>query len=41
MPSFRIEVADEQAIVPIDARRLKQAVRCVLEGEGLTAAVVM
>ena len=40
MPRFRIEVANEQTIMPIDARRLKQAVRRVLQGEGLTDAVV-
>jgi probable rRNA maturation factor len=40
MPRFRIEVADEQTIVPVDARRLKQAVRRVLAEERITAAVV-
>ena len=40
MPSFRIEVANEQSLLPIDARRLKRAVRQVLEGEGLSSAVV-
>src|SRR5258708_2115042 len=40
MPNFHIDVADEQTIVAIDARRLKQAVRRVLREEGLTAAAV-
>jgi probable rRNA maturation factor len=40
MPNFHIDVADEQTIVPIDARQLKQAVRRVLREEGLTAAAV-
>ncbi len=40
MPPFRIEVANEQALLPIDARRLQRAVRQVLEGERLSSAVV-
>jgi probable rRNA maturation factor len=40
MTRFRIEVADEQTVLPVAPRRLKQAVRRVLQGEGMTAAVV-
>jgi probable rRNA maturation factor len=40
MSRFHIEVANEQTTLPVDARRLKQAVRRVLQGEGLTSAVV-
>ena len=40
MPRIRIEVANEQTVLPLDARRLKQAVRSVLEGEGLTSGTV-
>ncbi len=40
MPRFRIEVANEQTALPIDARGLKQAVRRVLQGEGLTSGLV-
>ncbi len=40
MSPFRIDVANEQTTLPIDAGRLKQAVRDVLKGEGLSSAVV-
>jgi probable rRNA maturation factor len=40
MSRFRIDVANEQELLPIDARQLRRAVRSVLEGEGLTAASV-
>jgi len=40
MPRFRIDVADEQAQMPIDANRLRRAVRHVLEAEGVVSAVV-
>src|SRR5436309_10812676 len=40
MSRFRIEVANEQTILPIDPRRLKDVVREVLAGEARTAAEV-
>jgi probable rRNA maturation factor len=40
MPRFRIEIANEQTQLLVDARRLKRAVRQVLKGEGLSSAVV-